>query len=123
MSPDVCNRDKQICAWLSRHPPSAAQYRSLAAYRIVQFSRRWKSAQQAWDCVCERCGCEPALAVVVMPEDMLCQFILMAGRTQIIKPKMAYMDSEHWTGIWQRVYVYPKLGFRSWQPDYQRREK
>jgi hypothetical protein len=111
---------KQVCAWLSRHPPSAAQYRSLAAYRIVQFARRWQSARQAWGVVCEVCGGEPALAVVVMPEDMLCQFILIAhsaSRTQIIKPKMAYFDQEHWSGKWQRVYVYPKLGFQSWEPE------
>lgn len=118
MSPDLIPQPKkQVCAWLSRHAPSAAQYRSLTAYRIVQFPRRWKSAQDAWCQVLERCQCEPALAVVVMPEAMLCQFILMADRTQVIRPKMAYMDSNHWTGVWQRVYVYPKIGFQSWQPD------
>lgn len=73
--------------------------------------------------MCEVCGGEPALAVVVMPEDMLCQFILLAAQTQVIKPKMAYFDQEHWTGIWQKVYVYPKLGFRSWEPEIKRKGK
>lgn len=113
MSPD---QTKKQCAWLSRHPPSPAQRRSLAAYKIVQLPERWKSADQAWCAVRERCHGEPALAVVVMPEAMLCEFILTAGKTRIIRPRMALLDPNHWTGRWQRVYVYPKLGFQSWEP-------
>jgi len=108
---------KQLCVWLSRHPPSPAQYRSLADYRIVQFPQRWTSAEEAWRYVANHTDTHPALAVVVMPSDMLTEFILMAGRTQVIHPKMAYFDQRHWTGKWQRVYVYPKLGFRSWEPE------
>lgn len=114
---------KQVCAWLSRHPPSPAQRRSLETYRIVQFTNRWTSANQAWCRVLEVCEGEPALAVVVMPEEMLCQFIIRAGRTQIIRPKMAYCDTDHWTGIWQRVYVYPKIGFQSWEPEFISRKR
>lgn len=113
MPPEMRTK-KQLCAWLSRHPPSAAQRRSLADYRIVQFPQRWTSAQEAWKCVLDTCEMRPVLAVVVMPEPMLCAFIEMAGRTLVIHPKMAYSDNRHWTGKWQRVIVYPKLGFRSW---------
>lgn len=108
---------KQVCAWLSRHPPSAAQRRSLANYQIVQMPDRWTSAHQAWRRVIERCETHPMLIVVVMPEDMLCQFIDLAQGSQIVRPKMSYFDSDHWTGVWQRVYVYPKLGFQAWKPE------
>lgn len=80
------------------------------------FPQRWTSAQEAWKCVLDKCEERPAIAVVVMPSEMLCGFIEMAGRTQVIHPKMAYADKQHWTGKWQRVIVYPKLGFRSWEP-------
>lgn len=114
MSPD---QPKKLCAWLSRHPPSAAQRHSLERYRIVQLPERWQSAEAAWECVQERCAGRPALAVVVMPEAMLCTFILLADGTKVIRPRMALLDHSHWTGRWQRVYVYPKLGYRSWEPE------
>jgi len=108
--------EKPICAWLSRHAPTPAQRNSLANYRIIQLPNRWDSAETAWRTAKERCGGQPALAVVVMPEDMLCEFISLAKGTEIIRPKMGVLDHEHWSGVWQQVYVYPKTGYKPWEP-------
>jgi hypothetical protein len=108
---------KPICAWMSRHAPSQAQRKSLTEYSIVQFPDRWKSAQEAWTTVKQQCGDSLGIVVAVMPEQMLCAFIEMAHPTPVIRPKMAFADTDHWTGKWQRVHIRPSLTYRNWSPE------
>lgn len=101
------NNQRLVCAWLSWHEPTAAQRKSLAAYRIVQINPtgRYWSPGDAWALAQTRCGGVPDLVVAVMPTGMLKAFLrLVDRRVPVVRAVMDFSaDPPIWTGQWEQI--------------------
>lgn len=109
----------KTCAWISRHPPTAEQRKSLADYRIILINppgRLW-SAADAIALSETGCGKWPDLFVVVMPVMMLKRFCeLVNGRTPILRSIVKHEKRPTWSPPWEQV-IAVHFVTQTWTPD------
>ena len=117
----IYNSRVPLCAWVSRHKPTAAQTASLGDYCIVQIDtahHNFRNHHEVWNVIRQMCG-KPAVIMAVLPVPMLVALVHFVKPIPVIRAQMAdgHDDARAcWTGSWRQV-LDAQLIYGEWSPE------